>query len=290
MARATSLIIGGDGTIGKALAVRLAAAGIDVVGTTRRAGSVESGRAFLDLADDPRAWQPPYWPDMAYLCAAVTDVSACQERENETRRVNVTNTVALANRLVAEGAFVVFVSTNAVFDGTRPFRRADEAVCPTTAYGRQKAEAERLLLTLGRSVAGLRLTKVLHPEQSLFVGWKRGLSKRHPVRPYSDMVLAPVSIDLVGETLMRIGQAGEPGLYQLSGDGDIGYVDAARHMARRLGAGAELVEPTTSRNGGLKFHPFRYTSLDTSRVTSQFGIDPPNAFDVIDDVFGLPIP
>ena len=78
--------------------------------------------------------------------------------------------------------------------------------------------------------------------------------------------------------------------FRLSGEGDIGYVDAARHMARRLGAGAELVEPTTSRNAGLKFRPFRYTSLDTSRVTSQFGIDPPNAFDVIDDVFGLPIP
>ncbi len=54
-------------------------------------------------------------------------------------------TSLLIKRLVAVGIFVVFISSNAVFDGTIPFVRADQPVNPKTAYGRQKAAAEEAL-------------------------------------------------------------------------------------------------------------------------------------------------
>jgi xanthine dehydrogenase small subunit len=58
----------------------------------------------------------------------------------------------LARRLLSLGAFVVFTSTNLVFDGEQAHYATCATPHPTSEYGRQKAEAERALLALGARV------------------------------------------------------------------------------------------------------------------------------------------
>jgi dTDP-4-dehydrorhamnose reductase len=87
---------------------------------------------------------------------------ACEENYPATYAINVTATVELAERLIEAGAFVVFLSTNLVFDGTLPRGLPITRLNPQTAYGQQKAEAEQTLLDMAPDcVAIVRLTKVL---------------------------------------------------------------------------------------------------------------------------------
>jgi dTDP-4-dehydrorhamnose reductase len=282
------LVIGADGLIGRALVGHLEYAGKSLLETTRRHDTISEKRLILDLEEDILDWRPPSQVSVAYLCAAVSSLESCRKNPAQSERVNVHNTVTLANTLVASGTFVIFPSTNLVYDGSIPFRKAEDPVCPVTEYGRQKAEAERQLLALGDSISVVRFTKVLGPNIALFKGWIRALQNEQTIRPFSDMVMAPVSLPFAVHILHCIAEERLPGIVQVSGRKDVTYEQVARHIAQRIGVSPDLVQPMESRDAGLQLEAGpSYTTLDTTRLCMQFGIEPPDVWATIDSVFGL---
>jgi dTDP-4-dehydrorhamnose reductase len=222
---------------------------------------------------------------VAYLCAAVAALRDCRNEPERTAKVNVRNTVALAKTLAANGTRIVFPSTSLVFDGSHPFARADEPVCPRTEYGRQKAEAERQLLALGELTCIVRLTKVIGPEMPLLKGWVDALQKGEAIHPFSDVVMSPLSLPFVAEVLCRTAESGVSGIVQVSGNTDITYEQAARYVAGRIGAKEDLVQPVESGNSGtnLEFVP-SHTTLDTSRLSGVLGLATPDVWPALDFV------
>src|SRR5437764_879665 len=89
---------------------------------------------------------------------------------------------------------VLIVGADGVFDGQHPHRLPTDPVSPVTEYGRQKAEVERHLLTMDAPAAVVRLTKVLQPGFPLLRGWVDALKIGEPILPFSDMVMAPVTL------------------------------------------------------------------------------------------------
>ncbi|MHB1446957.1 MAG: sugar nucleotide-binding protein, partial [Acidimicrobiales bacterium] len=191
------LVIGGDSLIGGAVTDRLRARGALVASTTRRPDLCGPNRPLVDLGHPPPRWQLPSEVDAACLCAAVARLSACADDPFGSARVNVAATTDVALRLVAKGAHVVFLSSNQVFDGSRPDVPAGESPSPVSEYGRQKVRAERALTGLsghGGGVAILRLSKVVGPRWELLDEWARLLAGGQPVEAFTDMRLAPVPV------------------------------------------------------------------------------------------------
>jgi dTDP-4-dehydrorhamnose reductase len=281
-----SLVVGADGQIGRALFDALAAGGAEVLGTSRRPS--QPGRIYLDLAAGPEEWLLSASVATAYLCAAVTSLQTCREDPSGSARVNVRNTVEVARALIAGGAFVVFLSTNLVFDGSVAFRGAQDPACPQTEYGRQKAAAERQLLALGDHAAVLRLTKVFAPRMPLLSGWRAALARGETIHPFSDLVLAPVPLPLVVHTLTRIASLRRPGIFQLSGSRDVTYAEAACHLAHRLGVDADLVQAVPSKQAGTILEALpAHTTLDTTRLRSELGLESPDVWQAIEYAAGL---
>ena len=252
------LIVGGDSTIGSALA---RSAGRRAICTSRRPAS--DNVLSLDLAGDPASWVLPERVDVAFLCAAVTSIKVCRSQPVETRLVNVERTVHLAERLTARGAFVVLLSTNQVFDGSKPYRSAEESPCPLTEYGRQKADAERAILAMGG--AAVRFTKVMAGVPALFLAWEEALTKGEPISPFADMVFSPVPLAFAVDALIAVGTRRVGGIVQVSGDCDVSYADAARRLAERLNADPGLVQPAFVASRGIAPEAApRHTTLDTS--------------------------
>src|SRR5690606_13067764 len=123
-----------------------------------RPGAIALTRRELDLASDVSKWEPPAC-DVAFLCAGVSSMERCRTEPERARRVNVAGTIAVAQRLLDRGAHLVYLSSNQVFDGSKPKRRGDEPTCPRSEYGRQKAHVEQALS--GQRACIVRLTKVL---------------------------------------------------------------------------------------------------------------------------------
>jgi dTDP-4-dehydrorhamnose reductase len=278
-----ALVVGGDGRIARALCPALARDGWDVIATSRRPGS--HARLALDLAAIA-ARGSARLPDcdVAFVCAAMSGYAECRNAEARAYAVNGEAPAVIARALASCGARVVLLSTNGVFDGERPFRPASDAPDATTVYGRSKALAEARLRAVDPHAAVLRLTRVFGPGEPLLSDWARRLGTSEPVEAFADLPAAPVHVDHVATALLAIARSRSSGILQLSARRQVSYVEIARHIAARVGASPDLVQPVAAATRGIgPGEAPRYASL----ACDDFGLAPIEPFDVVDAVLGF---
>ncbi|MHB9027042.1 MAG: sugar nucleotide-binding protein [Armatimonadota bacterium] len=276
------VVIGAEGMIGEALLQRLHDRGQRVYGTTRRRERLTNDLLYLDLRDDLSCWTCPKQTQVVFFCAGVTSLAACEKFPDESFDVNVRKTVALIKKFTAMGIFVVFPSTNLVFDGNISRRAADDIPCPQTAYGRHKAEVERRILPLSPNVAIVRLTKVLGPTMPLFQEWIDHLKQGRIIHPFANKVMAPVPLAFAVDALIGIGCGKHSGLFQVSSDCDISYADIAYYFADRLGVSSDLVQPIEANTTDRGQNP-SHTTLDTASLRTTLGLVSPPVWGVLSD-------
>jgi dTDP-4-dehydrorhamnose reductase len=280
------LIVGVDSLVGAATAQALRDRGTLLYGTTRRRETVSPERLLLDLGDVAAFDVPDV--DTAIICAAITPYGAC-ETDPAAFEVNVHGPARLASKLAAAGVFVVYVSSNTVFGGNRPFCNEDDPLSPGFPYAEQKAQAER---ALGEALSAhpdaccvVRLTKVLAPHIPPLPDWSRDLAAGHPIHPFSDLIFAPISRQFVARALIRISEARLPGRFHLSGKENLSYADFAMQTVAAMGLPAELVQPTTAVAAGVRiaFQP-RFSALGMARTQARLDVAPQPADSVVADL------
>lgn len=283
----TALVVGGDSRIGRAVAQQLSARGWTVLATTRRPERAGPDRPFLDLAACADGVPPLPACDVCLMAAAVAGLDDCKRAPETTGRVNVAGMAAVAQAVAAQGGFVLLLSTNQVFDGSRPQRQTSEQPSPLNAYGAQKAEGEAAVLALGTNGAVLRLTKVLTPDAPVLVRWANALKDGKPAEALRDMRLAPVTLETVAQVTERIFDRRAAGIHHLSGDCDVSYADVARALADALNVSRSLVVEASYRDIGLlaDMAP-RHTTLDASGIR-QFDMTPPRTAECLDAVLAV---
>jgi dTDP-4-dehydrorhamnose reductase len=282
------LLIGGDSEIGAAAYRSLKARGVTVAATTRRKTQVATDRPFLDLSAPLENWEPPSGTSAACIFAAVARIEACEADPGASAYVNVTQTLALADRLLSRGIPVLFLSTNQVFDGTASNVAADAPHRPLTEYGRQKARAETGFFSRteqGMPAAVLRLAKVVSRDMPLLRDWRNKLAAGQPIRAFSDMTMAPVETAMVCDAISMLMKDAARGIFQLTGPRDLSYLEIGRHIAAELGADRSLVGESTTVEARLPAGSGRmHTTLDSSRISDEYRIVPNDALDVVSSV------
>lgn len=282
-----TIVLGGDGAIGRALARSLQATGHEVVATSRQPDANAQGLWPLNFEHGDLEKTPLPQGDVAFFCAAMTKFADCRVHPVRAQQINVTGPAVVARRLVEQRTNVVLLSTSAVFDWSMPLSPAERPPCPLTFYGEMKAEAERRFAQLGSHASILRLSKVLTPDYGLVRGWIKALSGGQRVTAFSDLYMAPIALADALISLETIAHNSEGGIYQFSAASDITYFDAARHIAMRLGVDPGLVTDAQAADAGIPAEELvHYSSLDASRLAAINGRSAPNPFYVIDTVFG----
>jgi dTDP-4-dehydrorhamnose reductase len=287
------LIIGGDGKLGSFLGSALKDMGQRTCATTRRQLSEpHPEQVFLDLGDRS-GWSNLPLARAAFICAGITSVEQCEADPEGTRLVNVKQTADLASFLSDRGCHPVLVSTNRVYDGHVAAVTAVTTTCPTTEYGRQKADIEKQILALPGG-AVLRVSKIMFLDDNMVFGWMDALAAGRTIEAVGDMYQSPVTADFVAETLLAMADDGEGGLLQLSATSDWSYLEIARYLARTEGqAQANIREISRAELSTLKNTKLapdqlspRHTTLDSSDLLSRFGIAAPTVEETLRAVTG----
>src|ERR1700691_5279456 len=213
-------IVGGDSEIGGAVFSALKSQDHAVAATTRRRDRVASDRLFFDLAASLEGWEPPQGTTSACVCAAVARLADCAADPQASAHINVRQTLLLVDKLLHYGIYVLFVSTNQVFDGRIPQVPPDAPHSPVSEYGRQKARTESALrdyMVRGAPIGILRLAKVVSPHMALLQRWIAELAKGVPVNAFTDMTLAPTKIASVTAAISALLGERASGIFQLTG-------------------------------------------------------------------------
>lgn len=263
------LILGGDSIIGKALYLDLIKDNFLVYKSTRKE-KLEIDEFYLDLSNDlDFSTFPNESYNFVFICISITSIEYCKQNVLETNNINVNQTIKLLNYFNRKGAFIIYFSTNLVFDGLHQIMRYDTKVNPQTIYGKQKVEVENYLLQIPNN-AVIRLTKVIDEKFKLFDTWVNKLNAKESITAFKDMYMSPIWIFDVVNFLKSFITNPTTGIIQISVDLDISYHDAAIYIANYLNIDTNLVISASYIDFGIEYVP-KHTALVCN-------IDDPNIF------------
>ncbi|WP_158934248.1 SDR family oxidoreductase [Burkholderia sp. S171] len=157
-------LIGASGLLGRAVSNELASiTRWQVVRTAFRHG--DASTITLDILDEGavREFIVDQVPDAIIVAAAERRPDVCENDPMLARALNVDALGSIASAAHEIGSWILSISTDYVFDGTRPPYHPDDAPNPLNAYGRSKLDGERALLRGGARSCVLRLPLLYGP-------------------------------------------------------------------------------------------------------------------------------
>jgi dTDP-4-dehydrorhamnose reductase len=232
------LVTGAGGQLGHDVVAACERSGDDVVGATRTTLDVTDRDAVMGAITSLR-------PRLVVNCAAHTGVDACESEVDAAYAAN-----ALAVRWLAEGCrragtHLVHVSTDYVFDGTKPSPYVEwDAPHPLGVYGASKLAGEReagpdatVVRTSwvngehGPNMVRTILRLAAERTELAFVDDQRG-------QPTFTADLAPV--------LRRLGLERRPGLHHVTNQGAVSWFEFAQAVVAAAGRDPAMVRPITT--------------------------------------------
>ncbi|HMH57718.1 MAG TPA: dTDP-4-dehydrorhamnose reductase [Galbitalea sp.] len=218
-----------------------ALSGRDVTALTRR---------DLDVSDRDAVAAAVAGYDTVINASAFTRVDDAETEEDAAYLVNASGVENLALASAAAGATLVSYSTDYVFDGTASSPYPEGApTSPVTAYGRTKAEGERLALAAnpGRTLI-LRTAYLYGQHGANFAATMLRLASAHPtVSVVTDQVGQPTwTADLAMQTLATLDAGVRSGILHATNSGQASWFDFARAIFEANGLDPERVLPTDS--------------------------------------------
>lgn len=168
-------------------------------------------------------------PTLVFNTAAYTQVNDC-ERDAETARS--VNTTGAWNAMMAAqefGSKLVYFSTDYVFPGRLLGEYAeDDAPAPLNTYGRTKLGGEKMTLEYRRGIV-VRTSQVFAPVGRNFLRAVHEACRRQgEVSVVDDEFATPTYAPHLAETVLKLVEAAEGGIYHIRGPRELTYYDWAR--------------------------------------------------------------
>jgi dTDP-4-dehydrorhamnose reductase len=225
--------------------------GVDLVDVLQAAGQQVSGlgRDRLDVRDPQACHRAVTEYDVVVNAAAYTAVDDAECHEPEAFTVNATGAANLARACTAQGARLVHVSTDYVFDGTSAAPYAEDApLAPASAYGRTKAAGEWAVRAECDDVLLLRTAWLYGAHGRCFPRTiASALQTRETLDVVDDQVGQPTwTRDVAALALSLIDADAPPGTYHATSGGMTSWFGFAQQVAVAVGTDPARVRPTTS--------------------------------------------
>jgi dTDP-4-dehydrorhamnose reductase len=259
------LVTGASGMLGSDLVPVLAGAGLEVFARPKSdldiTSDAETTRAFHEIR-----------PEIVVNCAAFTKVDAC-ETDPEAFEVNARAVRRLADHCIRQGARLVQISTDFVFDGQKqdPYTE-DDAVAPLSAYGRSKREGEEAALSVPASLI-LRSSWLFGQGGWNFVEaiLKQIEDGRRRLTVVSDQRGRPTATMDLAQAVLALLEVGASGIYHFANRGEVTWFEFTQAILMLSDNANVRVVPTDSATLGRAARRPAYSVLDTSKYESMTG-------------------
>jgi dTDP-4-dehydrorhamnose reductase len=236
--RTRVLVTGAGGQLGTDVAERFAAGGHEVVAL---------GHERLDVADRDAVSGAlgALGPDLVIHTAAWTAVDACESDPDRAWAVNALGCRNVAEACRREGAHLVHVSTDYVFDGTKDGAYVEwDPPSPVSAYGRSKAAGEREVLDGCPGAAVVRTAWVCGPHGANMVKTILALADAgRPLAFVDDQRGSPTFTPDLAAKLYELAAARRPGLFHVTNQGETTWYGFARDVLAAAGHDPDRVRP-----------------------------------------------
>lgn len=268
----TILVTGSGGLLGKALVKHL----------RPRYKLIPLGHKSCDIQDTTKlkACLRQFSPWMVIHCAALTDVDKCELSPKMAKDVNVKGAYNIARAARAQGAILIFISTDYVFSGKkrRPYRE-DDLPRPLSVYAQTKLRGEQITRRLVKKHIIIRTSWLFGKGKTNFIDTvlKRSQGTR-PLKIVADKYACPTDvcdlaraiekmIDLIRDSKW---QDKFYGTYHITNSGFCSWYSWARYILKKVKVKIK-VKPIMMTEMNFRARRPPFSVLDNSKYIKTFG-------------------
>ena len=218
-------------------------------------------------------------PDLVINSVALTDVDRCARDQDLATQCNVKIATNMAFAAKASGSTFVQISTDHLFDGTKPLRSEKDQPSPANHYGMTKWQAE---MEVAEALAESLIVR------TNFFGWGpsyrpsfsdwilSALENGQQVHMFTDAYFTPVYMSNLINAVHSLYEAGQSGIYNIVGGERLSKYQFGKRLCRVFGCDETLVRPTLlSERSNMVPRPFDM-SLSNDKLMSIKGIVMPD--------------
>jgi len=216
-------------------------------------------------------------PDVVIHTAAIGSVDFAERNREQTRRVNVGGTEIVAELCQIFKSRLIYISSNAVFDGRSPLYSETAPVNPINYYGQLKVEAENIvressiywaivrpILMYGWPYPGERDNPV--------VWWVRSLENGKHIKVVDNVFSKPLPAWSCAEVIWEVIRQQQTGIYHVAGRDHLSLYDFALQVAEVFDLDAELITPVPDSYFPEIAPRPQDTSFDTTKMENELGV------------------
>ncbi len=208
-------------------------------------------------------------PDAIVHAAAYTNVDGCEENREKAWKINVEGTWSVTRAARVVNAYLVYISTDYVFDGEKGMYRETDTPCPVNYYGLTKLVGEAIVKTADI------LYCIVRPSAIYGVGGSKKsfaeyvvekLRQGEEVKALVDQYVSPTYNGLLAEAVAEIVELKPLGVLHVAGERMNRY-EFALKIAEALDLPKDLIKEARMEDmAAWKAKRPRDTSLDTSKA------------------------
>ena len=235
----------------------------------------------LDICDEQAvyAYVSEHKIDIIVNCAAYTAVDKAEDNVELFDKLNNIAPGYLARAAQANGAAMIQVSTDYVFDGTAhiPYTE-EEPTCPASVYGSTKLAGEQNVMDHCEKAMVIRTAWLYSIYGNNFVKTMIRLGQeRDSLGVIFDQIGTPTyANDLAQAIFAAINKGVVRGIYHFSDEGVCSWYDFTIAIHRLAGIASCKVKPLHTADYPAKAPRPHYSVLDKTKIKDTFGIEIPH--------------
>lgn len=261
------LIAGGSGLLGSNIA-KLATSKFDVYATYNKNEVGMKNVYFLqiDLTQKEQLVKiEQIKSDFIIHCVALTDVDYCEEHPYEAYNQNVLTSINIAEVAKENGAYLIHISTDSVFDGTEGNYKQDDIPNPVSIYGKTKLEAEQRISSIHSHSCIVRTNIYGWNKRDKFslAEWMLNkLTNNEELPGLKDIYFSPILVNDLAEALFKLQERKYQGIIHVAGSETCSKLDFAYMIAEVFALDKSLIRPVSIHELGVKAPRGGNTSLN----------------------------
>ena len=266
------LITGASGLYGSKLAQMALAKGIEVYSSDIRGLSIYGNLVKLDISGKEQvdAAFKTIKPDVVVHAATLTDVDKCETNKELAWKVNVEGTKNIVEASKNAGAFLIYISTDYVFNGEKGCYKETDKPAPINYYGLTKLKAEEIVQT--QTEYFIARPSVIYGSTPAagkvnFALWLiETLRKGNRVKIVTDQWNTPTLNTNLAEMTLEVIERRLTGIYHLCGASRVSRLEFAEQIADAFGLDKGLIDRVLSSQFSWPAKRPMDSSLDTSKA------------------------
>lgn len=224
-------------------------------------------------------------PEVVIHTASITDVDLCEQNPELAYSVNATATGFLAAACQNLKSFIIYVSTDYVFDGEHGNYGEDDPPNPINVYGKSKLAGEQETVRRSGDFCIARTSVVFgwgRKHRPNFATWVyEKLREGQKIKVVTDQFATPTLNSNLARMLLEVAERRMNGVFHFSGSTRVSRYEFAVLLARKFGFDETLLTPVKAdETNWTARRPFD-SSLNTARAQKTLAHKPATLTEVL---------